>query len=432
MRHPLVRLKLALACLAAGGCLLPFFLNSAGGPARAASRPAAAEFTPRLPRGIPPRLWLSYVPADNPVTEAKVELGRALYFDRRLSADGTVSCATCHDPASAFADHEQRAVGVNGLRGARNAPTILNAMFYGALAWDGRARSLEDQAKLPLVNPDEMGMPSHDAVVAAVAAVPAYRRDFRRAFGGEGINIDTIVKAIAAFERTQLSGDSPFDRFAAGDDGALGEAQKRGWQLFGGKARCINCHAFSPASPFFTDSRFHNTGVAAKGGELDRLAAGRLAAGRRPAAPALGRYAVTGRDVDIGAFRTPTLRDVELTAPYMHDGSEATLLDVVKFYNRGGAVNAHLDRDMTPLGLTNQEMSDLVEFMRALTGDEVLNRARSLTPQPRAGQRASSGEQPETSRTSRTSRPRVLMKTGVRKIVGRPTSNARDAGRRVR
>lgn len=387
-------LKLAAACLFTLGAA-PLLLPSRGLSARAASG-TADTFQPLLPKGIPSRLWRKMVPADNPMTAEKVALGESLYFDKRLSSDGTLSCATCHDPASAFADSNPTAVGVGGANGTRNAPTVLNAMFGGALFWDGRASSLEEQVKQPLVNPAEMGMLNDGAVVARVSAVAEYRESFRSVFGGEGITIETIAKAIAAYERTRLSGDSPFDRFIAGDPEALTAAQKRGWDLFQHKARCITCHAYSADSPFFTDFKFHNTGVATKGNDPEQMARliKRADLARRDETSHgtlshaeglsdLGRYLVTRRPQDAGAFKTPTLRDVELTTPYMHDGSVGTLLDVVRFYNGGGAANKYLDERMRPLGLTDSEMSDLVEFMRALTSDDVLRQAQTARPQTR-------------------------------------------------
>jgi cytochrome c peroxidase len=369
-----------------------------------------------VPFGISKRLWRQRIPPNNPMTAAKVALGRALYFDKRLSANGTVSCATCHDPANAFTDHGAVAIGFSGKPGTRNAPTILNAMFAQQLFWDGRAESLEDQAKQPLTNPFEMGMGNYDSVVARVGAIREYRQRFQRAFRKEGITIETIVKAIAAYERTQLSGNSPFDRFIAGDQKAITEAQKRGWELFKGKAKCIECHSFTKASPFFTDFKFHNTGVVARNINFEQLS--RLArqisnsemgsasnkpinpinnlpmAGRRPEKSApllahtegfteLGRYLLTKQEKDVGAFKTPTLRDVELTTPYMHNGSEKTLIDVVRFYNRGGSANPSLDERMRPLHLSQEEMNELVEFMRALTSDDVLRQAQRAIPQTR-------------------------------------------------
>jgi cytochrome c peroxidase len=361
----------------------------------ASSEPSS--FTVQIPKGIPESLWRKLIPANNPLTKDKVALGRALYFDKRLSQDGTVSCATCHDPAMAFADSNAFAIGLGGKTGVRNSPTVLNAMFSASQFWDGRAASLEEQIKQPLINPVEMGMASYEAAVARVAASGEYRQKFSHVFGSEGITIDTITKAIAAFERTQLSGNAPFDRFISGDLSAITDAQKRGWNLFRGKAQCIVCHTFASSSPFFTDFKFHNTGIAVGGSRFDSLA-GRAAeivsrsSDKQHALnllvhtdgfSELGRFLVTKQAKDIGAFKTPSLRDVELTAPYMHNAAEKTLLDVVKFYNRGGEKNAHLDRRMFALKLTDAEMSDIVEFLRALTSDDVLKQVQSLRPQTR-------------------------------------------------
>jgi len=346
-------------------------------------------FEPPIPLGISKGMWRRRIPVDNPLTQAKVSLGETLYFDKRLSINGTVSCATCHDPANSFTDRRVLALGVSDKLGTRNAPTILNAAFVTQLFWDGRTGRLEEQAKQPLLNAFEMGMGDDASVVSRLSAIPEYRKRFAQVFGKRGISIDTITKAIAAYERTLLSGNSAFDRFIAGDTTALTEAQKRGWKLFNEKAKCIECHSFSKDSPFFSDFKFHNTGIGA--GELS-LAGGNSTAtiGNSTSALAhtrgpteLGRYLVTNNAEDVGAFRTPTLRDVELTAPYMHNGSEKTLIDVVRFYNRGGNGNPNLDKRIVPLKLTDNEMSELVEFMHALTSNDVLRRTQSSTPQNR-------------------------------------------------
>lgn len=344
-------------------------------------------FEPPIPLGIRRALWRRRIPVDNPLTQAKVLLGETLYSDKRLSADGTVSCATCHDPANAFTDGRTLALGVSNNMGTRNAPTILNAMFLRQLFWDGRTGRLEEQAKQPLLNPFEMGMGNDASVVSRLSAIPAYRKRFDQVFGKQGISIDTVTKAIAAYERTLLSGNSSFDRYIAGDAKALTDAQKRGWKLFKGKAKCIECHSFSQGSPFFSDFKFHNTGIGVTDLSIERRAwlgkdsASSLA--HTKGFTELGRYLVTKKAEDIGSFRTPSLRDVELTAPYMHNGSEKTLIDVVRFYNRGGTANPKLDKRMIPLKLTDSEMSELVEFMRTLTSDDVLHRTQSSTPQNR-------------------------------------------------
>jgi len=325
----------------------------------------------------------------------KVALGKALFFDTRLSADGGVSCATCHDPARAFTSREPRAVGAHGQIGTRNAPTVLNSAYRASYFWDGRVGTLEEQAKRPLLNRAEMGMQTEAALIERLRRISEYRRDFGDIFPQRGITLETIAQAIAAYERTLISDTSPFDRFMQGDVNALTENQRRGWQLFRGKARCIECHQFTETSPFFTDSRFYNTGIIARGqhfaelqaraGEIrlnhPGLEASELAHNEQLAE--LGRFLVTGRQAEIGAFRTPTLRDVELTWPYMHDGSLGTLLDVVRFYNRGGNPNPNLDEKIRPLNLTDEEMNNLVEFMRSLTSTDVLREAQAAKPQGR-------------------------------------------------
>ena len=329
--------------------------------------------------------------------ESRILLGEKLYFDKRLSADGTVSCASCHDPASAFASKDTVAVGVGQRSGTRNVPTLLNAKFGESFFWDGRARTLEEQAKQPLLNAVEMALESEAALIARLSAIPEYQKAFRRVFPREGITLETVARAIAAYERTLISDNSPFDRFIKGDEKALTPGQKAGWALFKGKAKCIECHTFSAASLHFTDAKFYNTGVAGRDQDFkvlsqraDELRArqqrepipsGLLA--HQPEFSELGRFLVTKANKDIGAFKTPSLRDVELTGPYMHNGSLRTLLDVVRFYNQGGHKNPNLDSKMHALELNETEMSEIVEFLRALTSDDVLRRAQSSKPQTR-------------------------------------------------
>ena len=285
------------------------------------------------------------IPADNPQTDAKVELGSQLYFDPRLSADNSISCATCHDPQMAWANHNPVDVGIKGQKGTRNSGTILDAAYMDFQFWDGRAKTLEEQALGPIHNPVEMG-DTLENVVRKLAAIDGYRSQFTSVFGGE-VTADGIGKAIAAFERTVLSGPSSFDRYAAGDRSAMPEAAVRGMRLFNGKARCRTCHG----GPMFSDQGFHNIGVG-----MDRLE------------PDIGREAVTKDPKDRGRFKTPGLRNVALTWPYMHDGSVRTLADVVELYDAGGVKNPTLDIFVMPLGLTDEEQKDLVAFMEALTG----------------------------------------------------------------
>lgn len=354
---------------------------------------SARKTIPKIPVGISESHWLQRIPRDNPLSEGKIALGRTLYFDKRLSIDGTLSCASCHDPALAFADAKVVAVGARDRRGTRNAPTILNAVFSEIFFWDGRARSLEDQVKHPLMSSFEMGMTTERELITRLSSIYEYQRQFKRVFKSDGVTIDTIAKAIAAYERTLLSGNSPFDRFITGQKTALTEAQKRGWELFKGKAQCIECHTYSSRNPFFTDFKFHNTGVTVADTTLDELVRsfGKSSKDNSGAVLAhsagfseLGRFAVTLQHGDIGAFKTPTLRDLELTSPYMHDGSIKTLIDVVQFYNRGGNANRYLDGRMHPLQLSDAEVNDLVEFLRSLTSDDVLRQCQTTTPQTRA------------------------------------------------
>ena len=337
-----------------------------------------------LPLKLPPGVLEPIIPEDNPLTEGKVALGRTLYFDTRLSLDDTVSCATCHHPKFGFADGKKVAEGIRKKTGVRNSPTTLNTAFLDTQFWDGRAPTLEAQAKGPLVNPVEMGMPSHEAVVAKLRKIPDYRRAFREVYGTEALTIDHVAMAIASFERTLNTFNAPFDRFLAGDKTAMNPAAQRGWELFRGKARCVTCHEFNATYPFFTDNKFHNIGVVMKAVNFEALArraaietdAAKLA--REPGAAELGRYLVTKQPKDIGAFKTPGLRNITLTAPYMHDGSEATLESVIEFYDKGGAPNPNLDGGMRALGLTAEEKKDLAEFLKALTSDDLPDLVKGL------------------------------------------------------
>lgn len=309
---------------------------------------SAGDFDgPEYPYEVPLGLKAPDVPADNPVTDAKADLGKRLYFDKRLSRDGTVSCATCHAPEKGWTDQAPVSTGIKGQKGGVSAPTVLNAAYMDLQFWDGRAASLEEQAKGPIQNPVEMGF-THEEAVARLKTIRGYAEYFKRAFGDEAIDIDRVAKAIATFERTVLTGNSPYDKWQAGNKEAMSASAARGHDLFHGKANCAICHdGFN-----FSDSDFHNIGV-----------------GMRAKDPNPGRFAQTRNADHTGAFKTPTLRNLKYTAPYMHDGSEPTLEAVVEYYDKGGAANPHLDGRMKPLGLTAREKKDLVEFMNALNGD---------------------------------------------------------------
>lgn len=296
-----------------------------------------------VPKGLPTDL---NVPSDNPLTKEKVELGRALYFDKRLSGDGTISCASCHDPKKGWTDQDAVSTGIRGQKTGRNAPTVINSTYMKLQFWDGRAKTLEEQSLGPIAAPGEMGN-THEKMVATLAAIPGYAPLFEKAFGGPPTK-ERVAQAIGSFERTVLSGNSAYDRYVSGDKTALSPEAQRGKDVFFGKGRCVTCHV----PPTFSDSLFHNLGV-----------------GMKAAKPDLGRYEVTKEEKDKGAFKTPGLRDLTRTAPYMHDGTQKTLEEVVDFYDKGGEANPHLDPLVTKLGLTKEEKADLVAFMKALDGE---------------------------------------------------------------
>jgi cytochrome c peroxidase len=304
-----------------------------------------ASDAPKPPLGLIPVTF----PADNPYTPAKAELGRYLYFDPRLSADGTVSCATCHDPRHGFTDGAAVSTGIKGQRGNRSAPTVINRAYSLAQFWDGRAATLEDQVKGPIANPIEMGN-THDSMIATLEKLQGYRGLFSKAFGTDAITVDRVAQAVATFERTILSGNSPYDRYKAGDKRAMTAAQVRGMRIFFDKAKCDSCHE----GINFTLNAYANLGV-----------------GTDKPEPDVGRFAVTKDPADWGAFKTPTLRDVARTGPYMHDGSLANLYQVVNYYNKGGLPNKNLSEKIKPLKLSEPEKDDLVAFLNALTGDDV-------------------------------------------------------------
>jgi cytochrome c peroxidase len=294
------------------------------------------------------------VPGDNPLTQAKVQLGRQLFFDPILSADGTVACATCHAPAHGFASSERFPAGIGGQRNRRNAPTLLNRAYGLALFWDGRETTLEGQALRPIESPLEMG----GTVAAAVQRLRErhdYADQFRAVFA-DGVTAENLARALASFERVLLTGDSRVDRFRAGATAVLNASERHGLWLYESRGRCWRCHSGAN----FTDEAFHNTGVSW---------------GKTPSD--LGRYEQTQREADRGRFKTPTLRGLRATAPYMHDGSLATLQEVVEFYNRGCTANPNLDPAIVPLGLSESDVRDLVAFLQALS-----DAAPELLPKP--------------------------------------------------
>ncbi len=332
--------------------------------------------------GVPVAMTRGVIPADNPQTPEKISLGQKLFFDRRLSADGTVSCSTCHDPALAFTDRKPTSVGIQGRVGQRNSPTILNALYNKTQFWDGRVNTLEEQAALPIVNSVEMGHPNMDAAVAQIAAVKEYQQAFRHVFGRPPNGPD-LLRAIASYERTQVSFDSPFDHFIAGDKNAIDDSAKRGWELFNTQARCNKCHALTDTQrdvTVFTDNDFHNIGigiirhnVVALARQAEQLVkTGDTSAIDRAAIQtdmsALGRFLITKQEKDIASFKTPDIRNVLVTGPYFHDGSQETLWDLMDHYNKGdGLQDPYLDEDMQPLALTETEIDDLVAFLASLT-----------------------------------------------------------------
>jgi cytochrome c peroxidase len=290
----------------------------------------------------------TFVPAENPVTAKKVDLGRLLFYDKRLSKNDTIACVSCHMPDRGFTDRKPVSTGINNLKGDRSAPASINRVYSKGQFWDGRAETLEDQSVGPFVNPVEHGFKNHDEMIAKMRKIPGYRKLFQEVFGRE-IVIEDVGKAIASFQRTILSGNSAVDKFdLGGDEKALSDPAQRGLELFRGKARCTRCHSgFN-----FTDEKFHNLGIGWDNNTVD-----------------LGRYMVTKNAEDIGAFKTPTLREIARTAPYMHDGRFKTLEEVVNFYNQGGIANPHQDNTIIPLELTEQEKQDLVAMLKSLNGE---------------------------------------------------------------
>jgi cytochrome c peroxidase len=296
-----------------------------------------------VPLGLPPIPW----PADNPYSPARTELGRILFFDGRFSANGVVSCAFCHDPNHAFAGSAPLSRGVNGKSEVRRTPTLINRAWGKSQFWDGRAPTLEAQIVVPVTNPNEMGVTT-DRVVQTIRGIKGYAPLFAAAFGDSTIDFDRITKAIAAFERTIVSGNSAYDRYLAGDKSALTKQQKDGLDFFNKKGECAECHS----RPNFSDEKFTNIGIG-----MDRID------------PDPGREDVTQKRRDFGKFKVPTLRDLARRAPYMHDGSDRTLSDVLDVYAKGGLPNPHLDTRLAPFYLDEETRKDLLAFLDALNGE---------------------------------------------------------------
>ncbi|WP_207708975.1 cytochrome-c peroxidase [Heliomicrobium undosum] len=281
------------------------------------------------------------IPADNSMTDEKIQLGKTLFFDPRLSGDNTLSCLSCHSPELGYSDNLTTFVGFQKVVGGRNSQTIINSGYYKTNFWDGRAKSLEEQALGPIQSPKEMNQELGE-LVRELRAVPAYVEKFRKVFGEE-ITADNIAKALAAFERTIIVNNSDFDRYLAGDRDALTPQAKRGMEIFVNKGNCISCHS----GPNLSDSNYYNVGTDSEDS---------------------GRFAITGNEADRGKFRTPTLRGLNFTGPYTHNGSEVTLEDVVHMYNTGGKAHPNKDPRVRPLGLTKEEEMDLVAFLKSMSG----------------------------------------------------------------
>jgi len=339
--------------------------------------------------GLPP----VPIPDDNPQTPEKIALGEKLYREERFSTTGDVACLTCHDPEKAFTDSPLKtSEGIEKKTGTRNSPTVINSAYFTTQFWDGRSPDLEDQALHPFVNPVEHGFVDHDPILKIVRKDPEYAAAFKDVFGKKGkeITMREVTLAIASFERTVVAGNSPFDRyFYGGETDAMTEQQKRGFELFVNEGRCVSCHLIEQTQALFTDNRFHNIGVGINNIQKDvpELATTFLEAERTVSevdvevltdakTSELGRFAINRDMDDIGSFKTPTLRNIEVTAPYMHDGSVETLKDVMIHYNNGGVtdvgdpVNDFLSGGIRPLNLEEEQLDDLVAFMEALTSPE--------------------------------------------------------------
>jgi cytochrome c peroxidase len=368
--NPCGALALALAALFAGCSEVP-----------ATPAPAPAEVSAiTVPLGLPPMPY----PAGNVPTAERVELGRKLFFDRRLSFNGTMSCGMCHVPDHGFTSNELRmSIGNEGATVRRNAPTVLNVGYHTSLFHDGRDRELETQAWGPFLANNEMANPSMGHVIDKLRSLPDYGGMFERAFGGHGPSADTVGQALASYERSLVSGNSRFDRFRyGGDAGALSAQEQRGFAVFSGKGRCVTCHLVGDTSALFSDFRFYNTGIGWVRGlppstvhvqltpdYSTELTEKEILPISETVPNDVGRFEITLDPDDRWAYKTPTLRNVALTAPYMHDGSLSTLEEVVEFYDKGGAGAPEQSPLIVPLALSAEEKADLVSFLKTLNGE---------------------------------------------------------------
>jgi cytochrome c peroxidase len=343
----LIAFQIGLAVLGGGCGRRPSTTGSAIG-----EKPVGIAIKIATPLGLPP----VPIPDSNPETASAIALGRRLFYDRRLSADSSLACASCHNPLLGFADGRKHSIGVGGKIGVRNAPTVMNAAYSPNQFWDGRAANLEEQAGGPIANPIEMNQ-THAVSVSKLEADSSYKDDFARSFGSGPITIGKVKNAIASFERTLISGNSPFDWYEyGGEKKALSPAAVKGLAIFRNreKGNCVTCHTIGESYALFSDGKFHNIGAGVNGeGDLTDL----------------GRYQETKLESDKGAFKTPTLRNIAKTAPYMHDGSLKTLKEVVDFYAGGGNSNPYLDKEIKTIQLSGEERTDLVAFLESLTGD---------------------------------------------------------------
>jgi cytochrome c peroxidase len=351
------RLRSAGALLVTTCALVCSVSRIASAQSVTSARPAGKPITITPPLGLPSLV----IPSDNPPTAETIALGRRLFYEPKLSSDATIACASCHDPKKGFTDNQAVATGVRNQTGTRSTPSIVNSAYYESLFWDGRAVSLEKQVEGPVTSLVEMGN-TLEAAEQRLQEDASYRQDFKVAWGTEQITLELVEKSIASFERTVLGGNSPFDRFYyGGDKNALSESARRGFEVFTDPKRgnCSACHTIGKKFSLFTDQKFHNIGI---GANTD----GNLADA--------GRYAETKSDADMGSFRTPSLRNTALTAPYMHDGSVPTLKDVIDHYIGGGNSNPHLDKKIRVLDfLSGRERGDLLEFVKSLTGEMPAN-----------------------------------------------------------